>query len=392
MTHPAAREYLRGEVKRIVHEWGYRYLKMDGLWTGSATEMRYVNDAYKEDEIGNAVFHDPDKTNVEAYRDGLRLVREAAGRDVFLLGCCAPQNMRSYGGAFGLLDSMRIGPDNKAEWPSLLRGPAYGSRNYHLHGRVWYNDPDPLYVRARLPLDEARLICSWVTLSGQLSVSSDAYADLPPERFDLLRRTMPSHGLRPRPADLFEEPVPRIWLLTDDRRAPRRAVIGLFNWSEKELRLEYLLDRLGLSERTEYVAFDYWSDKLVSPFKGKLQQTLPAHSCAVWAVRPVADHPQLLSTSRHITQGVVDVLEEKWDADSHTLSGLSRVVGDDPYELRILTQGAGGTWKPLAVELGEPDRAAGATAALKEADGMVRVTVRSADSREVRWRVEFARR
>lgn len=67
MTHPAAREYLRGEVRRIVHDWGYRYLKMDGLWTGSATEMRYVNDAYKDDEIGNAVFHDPDKTNVEVY-------------------------------------------------------------------------------------------------------------------------------------------------------------------------------------------------------------------------------------------------------------------------------------------------------------------------------------
>ena len=44
----------------------------------------YVNDAYKEDGIGDAVFHDPDKTNIQAYRDGLRLVREAAGRDVGL--------------------------------------------------------------------------------------------------------------------------------------------------------------------------------------------------------------------------------------------------------------------------------------------------------------------
>src|SRR5262249_41111570 len=157
------------------------------------------------------------------------------------------------------------------------------------------------------------------------SVSSDAYVDLSAERLDLLKRTMPWHGLRPRPADLFEEPVPRVWLLTDERRTPRRDVIGLFNWSDKELRLEYPLDRLGLSDRTEYVACDYWSDRLVSPFRGKLQQTLAPHSCAVLAVRPVADHPQLLSTSRHITQGVVDVLEEKWDADARALSGVSRV-------------------------------------------------------------------
>ena len=58
------------------------------------------------------MLHDPDKTNIEAFRSGLKLVREAAGKDVFLLGCCASQNMRSYGGAFGLVDAMRVGPDN----------------------------------------------------------------------------------------------------------------------------------------------------------------------------------------------------------------------------------------------------------------------------------------
>jgi len=74
--------------------------------------------------------------------------------------------MRSYGGAFGLVDAMRIGPDNGANWKSILRGPTSGARNYHLHGRIWYNDPDPLYVREKLPLDQARAISAWVTLSG----------------------------------------------------------------------------------------------------------------------------------------------------------------------------------------------------------------------------------
>jgi hypothetical protein len=40
-----------------------------------------------------------------------------------------------------------------------------------------------------------------------------------------------------------------------------------------------------------------------------------------------------LSTSRHITQGLIDVLEERFDGQ--TLSGKSLVVADDPYELRI---------------------------------------------------------
>ena len=79
MTHPGVQEYLRGIVRRLTHEWGYRYLKMDGLYTGAGVPQIYVNDAYKEDGIGDAVFHDPDKTNIQAYRDGLRLVRETAG-------------------------------------------------------------------------------------------------------------------------------------------------------------------------------------------------------------------------------------------------------------------------------------------------------------------------
>ena len=56
MTHPGAQEYLRGIVRRLTQEWGYRYLKMDGLCTGAGVQQIYVNDAYKEDGIGDAVF------------------------------------------------------------------------------------------------------------------------------------------------------------------------------------------------------------------------------------------------------------------------------------------------------------------------------------------------
>jgi hypothetical protein len=34
----------------------------------------------------------------------------------------------------------------------------------------------------------------------------------------------------------------------------------------------------------------------------------------VLALRPVVDHPQVVGTSRHITQGIVDLSDEKWDA------------------------------------------------------------------------------
>jgi len=56
MTHPGARGHVRCVVERICSEWGFQYLKIDGLWTGTATKQQYVNSGYKDDGMGDAVF------------------------------------------------------------------------------------------------------------------------------------------------------------------------------------------------------------------------------------------------------------------------------------------------------------------------------------------------
>ncbi len=121
MSNPGAREFLAGVITRITHEWGYKLLKLDGLWTGMAMTQLYPDPTYRDDSLGDAVFFDPSKTNEQVFRDGLRLVRKAAGDDVFLLGCTVAQNMRSVGGSFGLVDAMRIGPDIAARWDNVQK-------------------------------------------------------------------------------------------------------------------------------------------------------------------------------------------------------------------------------------------------------------------------------
>lgn len=388
LTHPAVREHLQSVVKRIAHEWGYRFFKMDGLWTGTATRLMYVNDGYQDDQMGESQLRDPDKTPIEAYRDGLKLVRHAAGPDVFLLGCCVAQNMRSLGGSFGLVDAMRIGPDTGAGHI----GAPHGSRNYFLHGRVWQNDPDCVSVRASTALDQARLNASWTAISGQLFYCSDWLPELPADRLEILRRTMPAHGLLPRPVDLFEHEPARIWLLTDVRGAARRDVVALYNWDEQQATtVTCAVERLGLPSAVEYVAFDFWADRFVPPFRGILTAELPAASCCVLAVRPVADHPQLLSTSRHVTQGIVDVLDENWDVSSRTLSGTSRLVGGDPYELRIIAPSGEDVWQAGEVSVSAEDAAAGVATESRQDGPRIRVRVTSPDSRAVHWRLTFQR-
>ena len=390
MTHPGAREHLRSTVHRIARDWGFRFFKMDGLWTGTATRLMYVNDGYQDDHFGESVLSDPDKTPIEAYRDGLRLVRETAGPDVYLLGCCVSQNMRSFGGAFGLLDAMRIGPDTGAGHI----GAPHGSRNYFLHGRVWHNDPDCVSVRSSTSLDQARLNATFTAISGQLFYNSDWLPDLPPERLDILRRTMPAHGLFARPLDLFESEPARIWHLVDTREAVRRDVVAVYNWDESRSAVVNVTSSrslLGLPEAAgeEYVAYDFWAQRFVRPFVAELSVELPPASCRVLAIRPVSKQPQLLSTSRHVTQGIVDVRGEQWDAAARSLSATSAVVASDHYELRIVVPVGPSSWRVREIQVSDEDVSAGVRTEFQQDGPKVRVQIHSETSREVRWSVAF---
>ena len=143
---------------------------------------------------------------------------------------------------------MRIGPDDGASWKSWVETTAVaGGRNYFLNGRIWWNDPDCLYARKAFSLEQARTICSWTALSGQLCQSSDWLPDLPPERLDILRRTMPPHGRVARPVDLLDADPACVWLVTDQRACERRDVLGLFGFGPgRKKEIDLPLDRIGL--------------------------------------------------------------------------------------------------------------------------------------------------
>ena len=231
-------------MQRIAHEWGYRFFKMDGLWTGSATKQIYVNDGYKDDDIGDAAFHDPDKTNIEALRDGLKLVREAAGPDVFLLGCCVSQNMRSFGGSFGLLDAMRVGPDTGRPHRRAARLAAVVPQRPRLVERSGLR----LRARKSTPLDQARLNASFTAIAGRPVLQQRL--DARPAR----RAARHPQALHPR-----ARPARRgRWTCSRASRArsgssptrarpPRRDVVALYNWGDKDRRRSPSRpDRIGL--------------------------------------------------------------------------------------------------------------------------------------------------
>lgn len=335
-TSPAGEDFLRKRFKRI-YDWGYRYFKIDGLHTGAPSENIYINRVYRGGSLyGKACIYDPDKTFTECFRKGLSILREEAP-DVFLLGCSTTQNMSSFAPAFGMVDGMRVGPDNDkarvGDWNCVTRGADYAGNLYFLNNRVWYNDPDPYYVRETNPLHKARWMVSWQSIAGVMSTTSMQYEKLPKERLDIIKRGLPTHTLNARPVDILESEKPRIWMVKNERMY----VVGLFNWKESESdKIEYSFEKLGLDTSKKYELFDFWNNKYLGDKSKGLSEVLDAASCKVLAMRPVQSYPQVISTSRHITQGLMDIIEESWNSSSKTLSGKSKVVAGDPYELRII--------------------------------------------------------
>jgi len=398
-------DYVKNLARKICGEWGYKYIKVDGLWSGTATEQKYINRGYSNDHIGASRLSDSEVTHIQAYRKGLKALRDGAGEDVFILGCNLAQNMRTLGASIGLVDGMRIGADNAPGYPEVITGARAGGRLYFLHNRIWHNDPDPLYVRSSIPQEQARLICSWVAVSGQINSSSEDYAALPKDRLKLLRATMPSHNLKPRPVDYFTHNTPTVWSLKDNSSGVERNVIGYFNWicggklkkykwivPESFLtEFSYSLKQLGLDETKLYGGYELWTDKFITPFYGKLDINVPCTSARVVSLRECQKGtPVLVSTSRHITQGIIDVLSEDWDDASGTLSGESDVVAGDCYEMRLITGTPDKYLICKSVAVSAADKAAGVKiSVIFRNNWRLKVKIESPVSRRVNWTLQF---
>lgn len=398
LTNPEVQKHLTNLAKTI-HDWGYDYFKMDGLWTGTVTEQVYINDGYKNDSMGNyRPLFNPNKTQIEAYRDGLRLLRKTVGDGVFLSGCCVSQNMRSFGASMGLVNSMRIGPDFNHDGQSIRTGAIRASRLYFLNGKVWWNDPDPSMLRERGKstadgaskgigsLTRARLLPSFVAVSGQFFLSSDWLPDLPQDRLEIMKRCMASHNGIARPVDAFDKTIPSVWLTTDRKSGVHRNVISLLNWDTVARKISCSINRIGLNDKVSYYAFDFWANGPLTDIRGSVSSELSSESCQIIAVRAKSNHPLVVSTSQHVTQGMIDLLKEEWKGS--TLSGASKVIGGDNYEIRIAGMNDGGLWKLYKARIKNPGAATIEVLPQTE-QGWLRVVIKTKTSQVVNWQLEF---
>lgn len=209
-THPGFQQYLHNWIERLVKKEGFRFLKLDFTYAASLYGQAY----------------DSDYSSAERLTLGYRLIREAAGQDVFLLACGSPLSP-----AIGQVDGMRVGPDVAPYWFSPLR--YYLTRDPHplcvkfairsilnrgpFHRRFWINDPDCMLLRETengLNDEERFSLINAVVVSGGMGLFSDHLATYKERQWQLassilglLRRTEPGRMI---PIDFMEKPIPEL--------------------------------------------------------------------------------------------------------------------------------------------------------------------------------------
>jgi hypothetical protein len=268
-------------------------------------------------------------------------------------------------------------------------------------------------LRDPLTLENARAWASFVAISGQLNLVSEWLPDLPSEKLDVYKRTLPNHGnLRARPVDLFEREMPRVWQVTSGEGENRHDMVALFNWNSSKsatrpaasgpaleepttqatvrgetgpVTLKLDLKQLGLPA-SQYIGFDYWENRFIDKLSDGMELGLAAGSCKVISIVRKAGRPQVVSNSRHVAQENLDLTYVRWHNEGRTLSGRCKVVAGDACQVRIDTAGE----KFDTADVSPGDRTAGVTAAGMQDRSELRVTLASPVTREVEWKIHFA--
>lgn len=308
-SHPDVQRWLETVFREVTEDWGYRYLKIDFLYGAALAGSR----------------HDPASTRIDSYRRGLAAIRRGAGEHRFILGCGA-----LMGASVGEVDGQRIGPDVAPWWTYRPRGqparrglrrvggePATDSsiRNTltrsWMHRRLWINDPDCLVARqtrTKLSLQEVQTLATAIALSGGAFFMTDKLTELAQDRIDLLSGLLPVLSGPVHVGGLMDEGMPSAMTMEVNRTFEDWLLVARFNWHSRRRDLEFSLPP------GRWHAFDYWRGRYERAYEGVLPvSNVAAHGVRLFALRKVADRPQVVGSTFHVSMGGEELVDVRWD-------------------------------------------------------------------------------
>ena len=323
ISHP---EYLNGFLPKAVgqvKEWGYEVVKYDTLPNCIAAHEKYH---------GN--MHRPDITTYQAYRAMILKTRELLSEDCYMLSCSGSPDVVLWGA--GVFDAARVGPD-LFEWEGFLTTLDRVRQFYPLHNIVLYNDPDNVVLREEFSTyAQAVSRVSMVSLLGLPLTFGDDLPSLPANRLDLLKRALPTMDVHP--AD-FNHAVSdgKTQLISLNIALPfeQYSVAGLMNLTAETRIRDISLGHSLRLKKGEYLVYDYFRKEFLGVCEDSIQLSVEPYETRVLSFRRKTGKPQIVSTSRHITQGAAELKSVLWEEAANALSVTAALVEKDPYELCV---------------------------------------------------------
>ena len=272
-------------ISVVVKEWGFTYLKLDfmtydfyGCWGMELSEPRPATCAPSDDSL----------TNIQIYRRGLEVVREAAGDEAIINACnCL------VGPAVGIADILRIGDDiDAANWDrTFTMGARAVLPMAFLNGTVFLNDPDCVFLHGPLSVEERRAWLLFVTISGGLKMLSSILPATAEDRH-LWDRHLASPVGHFLPYDHWINP-PSIWACIPEEEGGA-ITAALFNWSDTDRELEYPLPASDDGD-TPYHVMEWYDGRYLGTFRGTCPVRVPRHAARVLFLRKETGQPVLLA-------------------------------------------------------------------------------------------------
>lgn len=314
-------EFIPKVFMQLTEEWGYEAIKWDAL----PRAIDYF-DQYHDD------FYDTKVTSEQAMRAVVKKARETVGDDVYMLSCHGEggRDLTMYADIF---DAARIGADIFS-WDNFLEsGVGRLLKFYPLHNIVQYCDPDNLVVREEFnTYDQAVSRASLFSLLGTPITIGDDLRELSDERIEVIRRAIPPVNTHPMILDSRERTgevlVTGCFVRT---RCDEYQTADIFNLTERSVSYQFDFSELDLDSEAEYLVYDFWNKAFLGKIRHGIRLDLRPCESRVLLIRKRLGRPQLVATSRHITQGAYDIKAFSWDDEKKTLSGCSHVVPGEAY-------------------------------------------------------------
>lgn len=139
--------------------------------------------------------------------------------------------------------------------------------------------------------------------------------------------------------------------------------------------------KLGLDSSISYLVYDFWADHFMGEHRGSLTALVKLAACRILAVHPAQEHPQLLSTNRHVTQGGMELKDLRWDESRCELRGKSDLVAEEEYRIAVHV--------PRGYNLVEVQADSEESRAEAGHTHMVRLSLQHPRDKTVAWRARF---